>query len=90
MLSGLQQFENLEITSTGSITHATGDATLNIQVAGRLQIDQGGSIDVSGMGCPQSQRWDIASGGCTGFGASSTASGGSYGGAGGGVSPNAP
>src|SRR5579859_816431 len=89
VLSGLQQFANLEITSTGSITHAPGDATLKIEVAGRLQIDQGGSIDVSGMGCPQSQRWDIASGTCTGSNASSNASGGSYGGSGGGSSPNA-
>jgi hypothetical protein len=89
VLSGVQEFQNLTITSTGSITHAPGDATLQIRVAGTLQIDADGSIDVSGRGCPQSQRWDVQSAGCTTNGASSDHAGGSYGGLGGASTPNA-
>ena len=76
--------QNLTITSTGSITHAAGDSSLSIQIAGTLRIDAGGSINVSGRGCATGERWDayLQPPGCTTNGASDGYSGGSYGGEG--------
>ena len=60
MNNGLGTIENLTITSTGAITHAAQDTSLQIVVTGTLQIDAGGKLDVSGAGCPAQKRWDTS------------------------------
>jgi hypothetical protein len=80
---------SLSLLSGGVLTHPVTVNGLRLTVRGGVTIDGQSSIDVSGMGCLQSQRWDTQSSVCTSAGASSDNGGGSYGGLGGGRTPNA-